>query len=88
MTTKKLLIAKVLPLISNINQLNNNKLIDLKFEKDFIFDEMDNCFDDNMSEFSDSSVSKPKRKRQRLDHLSEEEKLKRRYNWFDSLFVN
>jgi regulator of replication initiation timing len=69
---KNLVIARVLPFLKNSNEENNQKLIDFKVEKILNINEMNDNFD------SINNNIKPKRKRQRLDHLSEEEKLKRR----------
>jgi hypothetical protein len=78
---KNLVIARVLPFLKNSNEENNQKLIDFKVEKILNINEMNDNFD------SINNNIKPKRKRQRLDHLSEEEKLKRRFDSFSNQFI-
>jgi len=78
---KNLVIARVLPFLKNSNEENNQKLINFKVEKILNINEMNDNFD------SINNNIKPKRKRQRLDHLSEEEKLKRRFDSFSNQFI-
>jgi hypothetical protein len=80
--TKNLVIARVLPFLKDSDEENNQKLIDFKIEKILNIKEMKDNFDYNLSNNSINNNIKPKRKRQRLDHLSEEEKLKRRFDSF------
>ncbi|CAG2177066.1 unnamed protein product [Oppiella nova] len=80
MSQKKLLIAKVLPLMANVTTdtrvpYGSQKFIEIKIKnianlKD-MQDVSDKCADNAMAD-------KPKRKRERLDHLSNDEKIKRR----------
>ncbi len=85
--TKNLVIARVLPFLKDSDEENNQKLIDFKIEKILNIKEMKDNFDYNLSNNSINNNIKPKRKRQRLDHLSEEEKLKRRFDSFWYQFI-
>jgi hypothetical protein len=85
--TKNLVIARVLPFLKDSNEENNQKLINFKIEKVLNINKMNDNFDYNLINNSINNNIKPKRKRQRLDHLSEEEKLKRRFDSFFKLLL-
>ena len=74
MTSKTVLIAKVSPI-----RQNHQKFIEIKVKN--LGKISDNLCEIKSNENMNEIPEKMKRKRERLDHLSHEEKIKRRYHF-------
>ena len=76
MSAKPLIIAKLLPVKADNRQ--NSNLVQIRVKNITDWCQWDESSSDQMDQI-DQQMDKPKRKRQKLDHLSVDEKIKRRY---------